>query len=70
MEDDDRIRDSLRRALHLEGFDVSTAADGMAALDMMTSHTPDAIILDVMMPYLDGLQVARRVGRPETPPRF
>ena len=48
-------------ALHLEGFDVSTAADGMATLDMMTSHTPDAIILDVMMPYLDGLQVARRV---------
>ena len=61
VEDDDRIRDSLRRALHLEGFDISTAADGMATLDMMTSHTPDAIILDVMMPYLDGLQVARRV---------
>ena len=61
VEDDDRIRDSLGRALDLEGFDVSTAPDGMAALDMIASSPPDAIILDVMMPYLDGLGVARRV---------
>lgn len=61
VEDDDRIRDSLRRALRLEGFDVSTAPDGMAALEMIASHPPDAIVLDVMMPYVDGLGVARRV---------
>ena len=61
VEDDERIRHSLHRALDLEGFDVSTAPDGMAALEIMASHPPDAIILDVMMPYLDGLGVARRV---------
>lgn len=61
VEDDDRIRDSLRRALRLEGFDVSTAPNGMAALEMIASHPPDAIVLDVMMPYVDGLGVARRV---------
>ena len=61
VEDDERIRHSLHRALDLEGFDVSTAPDGMAALEIMASHPPDAIILDVMMPYLDGLGVTRRV---------
>ncbi len=61
VEDDQRVRDSLHRALDLEGFEVSTAVDGGAALQMIASHRPDAVILDVMMPILDGLQVARRV---------
>ena len=61
VEDDRAVRESLERALELEGFDVATAPDGQSALDMIASRRPDAIILDVMMPYLDGLEVARRV---------
>lgn len=61
VEDDRAVRHSLRRALTLEGFEVSTATDGLAALEMIASHSPDAIILDVMMPNLDGVGVARRV---------
>ena len=63
VEDDQRVRESLQRALHLEGFDVITATDGLAALKMLASHGPDAVILDVIMPCLDGLQVARRIRR-------
>ena len=61
VEDDQRVRNSLHRALDLEGFEVSTAPDGLAGLEMIDSHCPDAVILDVMMPRLDGLQVVRRV---------
>ena len=61
VEDDRRVRDSLRRALDLEGFEVCTATDGPEALRMIDAYDPDAMILDVMMPRLDGLQVARRV---------
>lgn len=67
VEDDQRVRESLQRALHLEGFDVTTATDGLAALEMIASHSPDAVILDVIMPYLDGLQVARRIRRDGDP---
>ena len=63
VEDDQRVRESLHRALHLEGFDVITTTDGLAALRMLASHSPDAVILDVVMPYLDGLQVARRIRK-------
>ncbi len=69
VEDDRRVRESLHRALDLEGFEVSTAVDGRAALDMVESHCPDAIILDVMMPRLDGIQATRklRAGGDTTP---
>ncbi len=60
-EDDLRVRESVSRALEMEGFEVSTAVDGLAALEKIEGHRPDAVILDVMMPRLDGLQVARRV---------
>lgn len=63
VEDDRRVRESLRRALQLEGFEVTTATDGLAALEMFASQCPDAVILDVMMPRLDGLGVARRIRR-------
>lgn len=63
VEDDQRVRESLQRALHLEGFEVSTATDGLAALEMIASDSPDAVILDVIMPYVDGLQVARRIRK-------
>jgi two-component system response regulator MprA len=58
--DDDRaIRESLVRALELEGYVVISAADGAAALTLIRDETPDAVVLDVMMPSVDGLTVCR-----------
>lgn len=58
--DDDRaIRESVARALELEGYEVRTAPDGVQALDVVTDWAPDALVLDVMMPTLDGLGVCR-----------
>jgi len=62
--DDDRaVREALERALQLNGFDVALAADGNEALRETTERTPDALILDVMMPGYDGLDVTRRLRR-------
>lgn len=60
-EDDRGVRDSLQRALRFEGYDVTTANDGAAALDAVAAGEPDALILDVMMPHVDGLTVCRRM---------
>ncbi len=58
--DDDRaIRESLARALTLEGYAVLTAADGGAALEVVSNDDPDVLVLDVMMPGIDGLTVTR-----------
>jgi two-component system, OmpR family, response regulator MprA len=60
--DDDRpVRDALRRALSLHGFEVLLAADGMEAIRTVGDHTPDVIVLDVMMPGVDGFGVVRRL---------
>ncbi|MCB0878224.1 MAG: response regulator transcription factor [Thermoleophilia bacterium] len=60
--DDDRsIRDALRRALVLAGYDVATAADGQECIEMLDDVRPDAIMLDVGLPELDGLEVTRRL---------
>ena len=62
--DDDRaVREALERALQLNGFDVALAADGNEAIAETTARTPDALILDVMMPGYDGLDVTRRLRR-------
>ena len=61
VEDDREVRQSLRRALRIEGFEVVTARDGLAALEQLDTGPADAIILDVMMPRLDGLGVARHL---------
>ena len=62
--DDDRaVREALERALQLNGYDVALAADGNEALDAAAERTPDALILDVMMPGYDGLDVTRRLRR-------
>lgn len=68
--DDDRaIRESLERALQLEGYTVRTAADGVQALAAVHSDPVDLLILDVMMPGVDGLGVARvlRAEKDRTP---
>ena len=58
--DDDRaVRESLVRALNLEGYVVSAASDGAKALEMIGVEQPDALVLDVMMPTIDGLTVCR-----------
>ena len=61
VEDDREIRRSLRRALRMEGYEVATAVDGMAGLEQLAIHPADAIILDVTMPRLDGLGMARHL---------
>lgn len=62
LADDDRaIRESLERALELEGYFVTSVADGVEALSAIRRETPDLIILDVMMPGVDGLGVCRVV---------
>lgn len=60
-EDDRRVRESLDRALQLEGYDVLTAGDGARALELHRDETPDLLLLDVSMPNVDGLTVCRTV---------
>jgi len=60
-EDDTEIRTALERILRYEGYEPMGVADGAAALEAIEEHTPDLIILDVMMPFVDGLAVCRRV---------
>jgi two-component system, OmpR family, response regulator MprA len=60
-EDDPGVREALARALRFEGYDVRTARDGGEALDAVTQELPDLVILDVMMPFIDGLDVCRRL---------
>ena len=61
VDDDAPIRRMLERTLTAEGYDVTAAADGGAALAAVERNVPDAIVLDVMMPGLDGLAVTRRL---------
>ena len=61
VEDDRGVRESLARALQFEGYEVEAAADGGEGLQLARAGGPDAVILDVMMPVLDGLEVARRL---------
>ncbi len=58
-DDDKSVRESLVRALTLEGYSVVAANDGAKALDLVKSERPDVLVLDVMMPAVDGLTVAR-----------
>src|SRR5690242_19126532 len=67
VDDDAAVRDSLARTLRFEGYEVATAADGQVALDAVAEREPDAVVLDVGMPGLDGLETCRRLradGRP------
>ncbi|ASR38121.1 DNA-binding response regulator [Prauserella marina] len=61
VDDDRAVRESLRRSLEFNGYRVDVASDGAQALDKVTTDRPDAMVLDVMMPRLDGLEVARRL---------
>jgi two-component system response regulator MprA len=61
VDDDAPVRDSLVRTLRFEGYQVDTAGDGQEALDAVRADEPDAMILDVSMPRLDGLQACRQL---------
>ncbi|MEA2145358.1 MAG: two-component system, OmpR family, response regulator MprA [Solirubrobacteraceae bacterium] len=61
VDDEPAVRRALERALALERHDVVMAGDGEEALDALVRSPPDAVILDVMMPRLDGLEVCRRM---------
>ena len=61
VEDDRRIRDLLRRGLIFEGYTVDTAEDGESGLRIARDNVPDAVILDIMLPGIDGLEVCRRL---------
>ncbi len=69
VEDDDQVRTALSRALNFEGYEVETAHDGAEGLERVLSTSPDVIILDVMMPHVDGLEATRRLrARGDTTP--
>lgn len=59
VDDDQAVRDSLARSLKYSGYEVTTASDGVEALAQLSAHKPDAVIMDVMMPRLDGLETTR-----------
>ena len=61
VDDEPAVRVALERALRLEGYDVEVAADGGTALAALSSAPPDVVVLDVLMPVLDGLSVCRRM---------
>ncbi|MBV9716712.1 MAG: response regulator transcription factor [Solirubrobacterales bacterium] len=61
VDDEPAVRRALERALRLENYEVALAADGGEALDSLASMPADAVILDVLMPRVDGLEVARRM---------
>jgi two-component system response regulator MprA len=61
VDDEPAVRDALERALRLEGYDVELAEDGAAALERIAGSPPDAVVLDVLMPRLDGLATCRRL---------
>ncbi len=61
VEDDAEIAEVLRRSLRLEGYDVRLAGDGEAALEESSVFEPDAVVLDLGLPLLDGVEVCRRL---------
>jgi two-component system, OmpR family, response regulator MprA len=61
VDDDRAVRDALRRALSLAGYEVTPAEDGERALEQIAHSVPDAVVLDIGLPGLDGLEVCRRV---------
>jgi two-component system response regulator MprA len=61
VEDDEEIAQVLQRSLRLEGYEVRVAGDGEAALDQSAAFNPDLVILDLGLPKLDGMEVARRL---------
>jgi CheY-like chemotaxis protein len=67
VDDDPAIRMMLRMMLQLDGFTIHEAEDGIDALNLISAHPPDLLILDVMMPRMDGITLCKTLrGRKET----
>ena len=68
VEDDEAIAEVLQRSLRMEGYEVRLAGDGVSALDVAHSFLPDLVVLDLGLPKLDGIEVARVLReRDDTP---
>jgi two-component system response regulator MprA len=61
VDDEPSVREALERVLRLDGFEVALAEDGVQAVRQVSAGSPDAVVLDVLMPRLDGLEVCRRL---------
>jgi two-component system response regulator MprA len=61
VDDEPAVRESLERVLRHDGFEVDVAADGREAIQRLAAGRPDAVLLDVLMPLIDGLEVCRRM---------
>jgi len=61
VEDDEEIAQTLQRSLRMEGYDVRLADDGVSALDTATAFVPDLVVLDLGLPRLDGMEVAKQL---------
>lgn len=61
VDDDQAVRDSLERSLTYSGYEVTTASNGVEALERLSGWRPDAVVMDVMMPRMDGLEVTRQL---------
>ena len=68
VEDDPSIREITAMGLRAAGFEVDTAADGLAGLERWRTAEPDLVLLDVMLPRMDGLEVCREIRRESTTP--
>jgi DNA-binding response OmpR family regulator len=68
VEDDEAIAQVLQRSLRLEGYEVKLAADGAAALDEAHAFLPDLVILDLGLPKVDGIEVAKRLRESDDVP--
>jgi two-component system response regulator MprA len=61
VDDDPALRAALTRALRLDGYDVTAVSNGLKALETIPELRPDVVVLDLMMPYVGGLEVCRRL---------
>jgi two-component system response regulator MprA len=61
VDDEPAVREAVDRALRLEGYETELAADGAEALEALADRAPDALVLDLLMPHVDGLEVCRRL---------
>jgi two-component system, OmpR family, response regulator MprA len=61
VDDESAVREAIERALRLDGYEVAVASDGREALETLDARAPDAVVLDVLMPQVDGLDVCRRL---------
>jgi two-component system response regulator MprA len=68
VEDDDAIAQVLQRSLRMEGYDVKIAGDGISALDLSHAFLPDLVILDLGLPGMDGIEVAKTLRESDDVP--